>query len=112
MKHNKRGKKGRTRDPLDEALLRTIGKNISTLRGTMGWTQQRLGLEAGIPQSTMSKTEYGMHDLRLVELRRLAAALNSSITVLLQLHEPGLQLVVTMQPGSADRTVTTRSAHG
>ena len=112
MKHGKRDKKGRKRDPEDEALLRTIGKNIIALREAMGWAQQRLAQETGIAQSTMSKTENGTHDVRLSELQRLATALNSTVPVLLQLHEPGLQLVVTMQPGKAERSVTPRMAQG
>ena len=112
MKQGKPKKKCKTRVPMDEALLRTIGQNIIALREARGWSQLRLGQEAGIPQSTMSKTETGTHDVRLSELRRLATALNSTVPILLQLHEPGLQLVVTMQPGKAERNVTTRSAQG
>ena len=112
MKHNKRGKTCKKRDPLDEALLRTIGQNIITLREAMGWSQQRLVQEAAIAQSTMSKTENGTHDVRLSELQRLATALKSTMPVVLQLHEPGKELVVTMQPGKQERNVTPRSAQG
>lgn len=112
MKHGKRDKKSTKRDPVDEALLRTIGKNIIALREAMGWAQQRLAQETGIAQSTMSKTENGTHDVRLSELQRLATALNSTVPVLLEMHKQELQIVVTLQPGSAQRTVMTRSAQG
>jgi transcriptional regulator with XRE-family HTH domain len=58
-----------------------VGRRIRELRRERGWSQRRLGKEAGVVQQNLSLYERGLADPRLETLARLADALDADVRI-------------------------------
>jgi len=67
------------RDP----LLRTIGQTIRALRRERGLSQEALGALAHIDRSYMSSVERGLRNVSVLNIARIAAALDVPVRDLL-----------------------------
>jgi transcriptional regulator with XRE-family HTH domain len=54
-----------------------LGKQISTKRNHIGWTQKELAEKAGISNTTVSRIESGKYNYSLLVLHKLTKALNT-----------------------------------
>jgi transcriptional regulator with XRE-family HTH domain len=61
------------------ALLRTIGLAIRSQRRARGLSQEALAALAGLDRSYMSSVERGLRNISVLNLARIAAALNTSV---------------------------------
>ena len=57
---------------------RGLPRNLCRLMAERGWTQARMGIEAGMPQSTVSAIARGTRTPTLATLRKIRAALGCS----------------------------------
>ena len=55
-----------------------FGKRLANCRKAKGWSQERLALESGIARSYLGGVERGQRNIALVNICRLAAALDIS----------------------------------
>ena len=53
-----------------------FGKRLATLRKVKGWSQEVLALESGIARSYLGGVERGQRNIALLNICRLAEALN------------------------------------
>lgn len=60
-----------------------FGKRIVTLRKAKGWSQEKLALESGIARSYMGDVERGQRNIALVNICRLADALEIPLSKLM-----------------------------
>lgn len=70
-------------------LQAILSENIKRLRADRGLAQERLGLEAGVDRSLVSKIERQVANPTLEILTKLAACLNVSVDTLLKRREDG-----------------------
>lgn len=59
--------------------LSALGQAIRAARLALGWSQERLAEEAGVDRSYMGGIERGEHNLTVVSLVRISAALDLSV---------------------------------
>jgi transcriptional regulator with XRE-family HTH domain len=62
-----------------EFNLGLLAKRVAVRRQSLGWTQQRLSQEAGVPIGTLRDTEQGRREPRIGAVWRLARALGASL---------------------------------
>lgn len=55
--------------------LRLFGRHLATLRKQKGWSQERLALESGLARSYLGGVERGQRNIALLNICRLADAL-------------------------------------
>ena len=55
--------------------LRLFGRHLASLRKEKGWSQERLALESGLARSYLGGVERGQRNLALLNIFRLANAL-------------------------------------
>lgn len=60
-----------------------LGESIRTIRTRLGWSQEKLAEASGLHRSYISQLERGHRNPTLDVLVRLAAALNTKLSVLL-----------------------------
>lgn len=65
------------------ALLQAFGDNLKSIRESKEMTQEALAFTAGFSRSYYTEVEQGKRNLSLVNISRLAKALNIPITQLL-----------------------------
>jgi len=53
-----------------------FGKRLAVCRKAKGWSQERLALESGIARSYLGGVERGQRNIALINICRLAAALD------------------------------------
>lgn len=53
-----------------------FGKRLANCRKAKGWSQERLSLESGIARSYLGGVERGQRNIALVNICRLASALD------------------------------------
>jgi transcriptional regulator with XRE-family HTH domain len=61
-----------------------FGKRLAACRKAKGWSQERLALESGIARSYLGGVERGQRNIALVNICRLAAALEITPAKLMQ----------------------------
>lgn len=61
-----------------------FGQRLTELRKRVGWSQERLALESGIARSYLGGVERGQRNIALLNIHRLAEALNVSPSTLLE----------------------------
>ena len=61
-------------------LLVSLGETVRAVRGELGMSQEALALAAELDRSYMGGIERGEHNLTLINLAKVAAALNMSIS--------------------------------
>lgn len=57
-------------------VLKLFGKRLAELRKAKGWSQEALALESGIARSYLGGVERGQRNIALVNICRLADALD------------------------------------
>lgn len=67
----------------DHSELAAFGSAVRASRLEMGLSQEALADEAGIDRSYMGGIERGEHNVALINLKKIATALNQSITELM-----------------------------
>lgn len=72
---------GKTQKPIDPKIL--FGKRLVQLRQERKWSQEQLALESGLARSYLGGVERGQRNIALVNICRLAEALNVSASELL-----------------------------
>lgn len=65
-------------------LLVSLGETVRAMRGERGMSQEALALAAELDRSYMGGIERGEHNLTLINLAKVAAALNMSLSDLLK----------------------------
>ena len=60
----------------NETRLREFGKNLGKTRKEKGMTQEELGFQSGIDRSYISGIESGRRNVALLNILKLAEALN------------------------------------
>lgn len=61
-----------------------LGDRIKAIRGSLGWTQDKLAKEAGISKSFLSEIENGKANVSGENLLKIANALNASLDYLMK----------------------------
>ena len=64
--------------------LTLFGKRLIELRKVKGWSQERLALESGLARSYLGGVERGQRNIALLNIYRLAEALETSPASLLE----------------------------
>lgn len=64
--------------------LRKFGKRVRELRLELGLSQEELALEASLARSYMGDIERGKRNISLVNIARIAGALDVSVSELLE----------------------------
>ena len=59
--------------------ITAFGKKIKALRKAKKWSQEDLGLEAGIDRTEVSRIENGLNNIEFYTIVKLASALNVEI---------------------------------
>lgn len=72
-----------------------FGKRLAALRKARGWSQEVLALESGIARSYLGGVERGQRNIALVNICRLAEALNLKPSALLDFDDTE---AVTLKP--------------
>lgn len=68
-----------TQDPLAQ-----FGSRIAVLRKARGWSQEKLALESGLARSYLGGVERGQRNIALLNILRLATALDCPPSALLE----------------------------
>lgn len=69
--------------PRDPLIL--FGQRVAALRRARGWSQERLALESGLARSYLGGVERGQRNIALLNILRLAEALDRPPADLLKL---------------------------
>jgi transcriptional regulator with XRE-family HTH domain len=64
--------------PLDYEPRKRFGKNLATVRRSLGWSQESLAQESGLARSYLSGVERGIRNIALVNICKLAHTLSIS----------------------------------
>jgi len=64
-----------------------FGKRLAELRKAKGWSQEMLALESGIARSYLGGVERGQRNIALINICRLAEALQISPSILMDFAE-------------------------
>jgi transcriptional regulator with XRE-family HTH domain len=68
--------------------LKTLSRNIRTLRHEKGWSQQEIAVRLDISIPAFSKIETGVTDVNLSRIEQIAAVFGISVIDLLMLDDP------------------------
>ena len=74
---------GKRSSKYDKVFCKKFGKNITTIRKTLGISQEELAFRANISPSYMSAIERGITDTTLSTAKRLSKGLKTTIKELL-----------------------------
>lgn len=66
----------------EEALCKAFGEHLAKIRRELGWSQERLALEAGLARSYVGDVERGLRNIALVNIFKIADTLNVDVTTL------------------------------
>lgn len=72
---------------MSNSILKAFGARIKSIRLERGLSQEQLGLIAGLDRTYISGIERGLRNVSLINLERLALALNTEPAELLKLGE-------------------------
>jgi len=70
----------------DKELLRKIGERIKLLRIEAGLSQEKLSFECNLDKTYIGSVERGERNIAIINLSKLAKALNVSISKLLEIE--------------------------
>jgi transcriptional regulator with XRE-family HTH domain len=73
---------------MSNSILKTFGSRIKSIRLEKGLSQEQLGLIAELDRTYISGIERGLRNVSLINLERLALALNVEPVELLKFDEP------------------------
>lgn len=60
-----------------------FGKHLAQVRRSLGWSQEKLALESGLARSYLGGVERGQRNIALVNICKLAHAMNVPPSVLM-----------------------------
>jgi transcriptional regulator with XRE-family HTH domain len=63
-----------------------FGRRLAELRKAKGWSQEKLALESGLARSYLGGVERGQRNIALMNICKLATALNVVPALLLELN--------------------------
>lgn len=66
-----------------------FGKHLAQVRRSQGWSQEKLALESGLARSYLGGVERGQRNIALVNICKLAHALNVPPSTLMAFASPG-----------------------
>lgn len=66
-----------------------FGKHLAKVRKSRGWSQEKLALESGLARSYLGGVERGQRNIALVNICKLAQALEVSPAVLMEFPMSG-----------------------
>lgn len=72
---------------MDRSILKAFGNRIKTIRLEQGISQEQLGQLAELDRTYISGIERGLRNVSLINIERLAAALDVEPTELLKFSE-------------------------
>jgi len=70
----------------DKELLQKVGKRIRHFRIIVGLSQEKLSFESDLDRTYIGSVERGERNIALINLNKLAKALNVSISKLLEIE--------------------------
>ena len=73
---------------MNNSILKAFGIRIKAIRLARGLSQEQLGLIAELDRTYISGIERGLRNVSLINLKRLAIALNIEPAELLKFDEP------------------------
>ena len=73
---------------MNNSILKVFGIRIKAIRLQRGLSQEQLGLIAELDRTYISGIERGLRNVSLINLERLAIALNTEPSELLRFDEP------------------------
>lgn len=73
---------------MSHSILKAFGSKIKFIRLARGLSQEQLGLISGLDRTYISGIERGLRNVSLINLERLAIALNVVPAELLNFNEP------------------------
>jgi transcriptional regulator with XRE-family HTH domain len=73
---------------MNNSILKAFGIRIKAIRLQRGLSQEKLGLIAELDRTYISGIERGLRNVSLINLERLALALNTKPAELLKFDEP------------------------
>ncbi len=73
---------------MSHCILKAFGSKIKFIRLERGLSQEQLGLISGLDRTYISGIERGLRNVSLINLERLAIALNVVPAELLNFNEP------------------------
>ena len=73
---------------MNNSILKTFGIRIKAIRLQRGLSQEQLGLIAELDRTYISGIERGLRNVSLINLEKLALALNTEPVELLKFDEP------------------------
>lgn len=65
-----------------------FGKHLARVRKMLGWSQEKLALESGLARSYLGGVERGQRNIALVNICKLADALNVPPSKLMEFADP------------------------
>jgi len=65
-------------------ILRQFGNKVKKLRQAKGWSQEELARRAGLHRTYIGSIERSERNISLINIQKIAKALNVSITKLLK----------------------------
>jgi transcriptional regulator with XRE-family HTH domain len=72
---------------MDRSILKAFGRRIKTIRSEQGISQEQLGQLAELDRTYISGIERGLRNVSLINIERLAAALDVEPAELLKFSE-------------------------
>jgi transcriptional regulator with XRE-family HTH domain len=72
---------------MDRSILKAFGRRIKTIRSAQGISQEQLGQLAELDRTYISGIERGLRNVSLINIERLAAALEVEPAELLKFNE-------------------------
>lgn len=67
----------------DAKILELFGKRLQATRFAKGWSQEKLAFEAGLDRTYVSSVERGHRNISIINIYRLAKALDVAPHILL-----------------------------
>jgi len=71
---------------VDKELLQKVGERIRHFRAKAGLSQERLSFESDLDRTYIGSVERGERNIAVINLNKLAKALNVSISELLEIE--------------------------
>lgn len=71
----------------DASYLKEIGGNIRQMRIDLGLSQEKLSFACNLDRTYIGSVERGERNVSVINLRKIATALNTKVSVLLNFEE-------------------------
>ena len=69
---------------MKSAILKRVGKKVQTLRGQKGWSQEELARRCGLHRTYIGSIERSERNISLINIEKIANALNIHPSALLK----------------------------